>query len=90
MQEFIPKSTLAFFLHDTIITWIINPDKDSKFDAGENELKRAIENGETNPAEIPGMNMIGQLRKNPGNWMISRDRNGGYAYAKVCSNGISP
>ena len=34
------------------------------------------------------MNLVGQMRRNPGNWLISSDRNGGYAYAKVCSNGI--
>ena len=30
---------------------------------------------------------IDQLRKNLGYWLISSDRYGGYAYAKICSNG---
>ena len=35
------------------------------------------------------MNVIlGQMKRNLGYWLISSDRNGGYAYAKVCSNGI--
>ena len=32
---------------------------------------------------------ISQTKRDIGYWMISPDRNGGYAYAKVCSNGIS-
>ena len=32
--------------------------------------------------------MLGKMKLSMGYWLISSDRNGGYAYAKVCSNGF--
>ena len=41
-------------------------------------------------AEMNRMDMIDRDAKmEVGYWMISPDRNGGYAYAKICSNGYS-
>ena len=78
-----------------------NPENDKKFDAGQNEMKRAMDSGEMNSGkniietvfnlsqgEITRLNQVlGQMKRNLGHWLISSDRNGGYAFAKLCSNG---
>ena len=34
------------------------------------------------------MNLIGKMKRQIGYWLITNNRDGGYAYAKVHSNGI--
>ena len=95
--------TLSF---DDPIYFTINPYYDRNYDAGMNQVKRAIDKGEMEPgklcvgklktwltcipAELKRLGMIhgdNQMKRLNGYWLISPDRNGGYAYAKVCSNG---
>ena len=64
---------------------------DNHFDAGENVVKAEIDSGELRPGMLWNAarinSLLGKMQMKVGYWLITANRDGGYAYAKVCSNG---
>jgi len=63
---------------------------DNKIDAGLNEVKRACMRSDEATRWIGMFLSDTTIKRTLGYWMISSDRNGGYAYAKVCANAVHP